>query len=226
MGFWGKWLWPGREPDAGKMNGDAFRRRGELALARARDMATQRGWVIPEQDEQLLAEALAELENFGFIPSFLPDMAYVAFCLDGDITRFRSFPHRTLLRIRNLEGQPLFTRVLLPGHEAVTEEDSYVDLLWEAAAAAGASEYLSGVSWGMDFHDTRRGFLNYTFAQRRHSVHIIIDLDRWDATALRSITTSVTPSKFDLIYDGVELFCWVDVKRADRFLALLANADS
>lgn len=221
MGFWEKWFRTGSKPDAGKMNRAAFRRRGELALARAGDVVTQRGWVILEQDEQLLADTLGQLDEFGFLPSFIPDMAYVAFCVNGDLKQFRSSPHRTLLRVRNLEGQPLFTRVLLPGHDAVTEEDSYVDLLWEAAAAAGASEYLSGVNWGMDFPGTRRGFLNYTFAQRRHSVQIIIDGDRWDLTALRTITTSITPSKFDLIHDGAELFCWVEVKRADKFLALL-----
>lgn len=184
-------------------------------------MARQRGWVILEQDEELLAAALSQLDAFGFTPSFVPDMTYVAFCLDGDLTRFRRAPQSLLLRLRNLEGQPLFNRVLLPDPDGVGGQDSYVDLLWEAAAAAGTSEYLSGVSWGMDFDDARRGFVNYTLAQRRHSVRIIIDAARWDPAALREIGTSVTPSHFDLIFEGTELFCWVAAKKADRFLASL-----
>lgn len=221
MGLWDRWFRFRRKNSAGQVNGAAFRRRGELALARARDVTRQHGWVLLEQDEELLAQALDQLDAFGFTPSFVPDLAYVAFCLSGDLTRFRHAPQRLLLRLRNLEGQPLFNRVLLPDPDGVGGRDSYVDLLWEAAAAAGTSEYLSGVSWGLDFADTRRGFVNYTLAQRRHSVQIIIEAARWDPAALREITTSVTPSHFDLIFDGTELFCWVAVRNANRFLASL-----
>lgn len=221
MGLWGKWFRSRRRQAAGKVNDAAFRRRGEPALARAREVVRQRGWVLLEQDEELLAQALDQLGTFGFSPSFIPDMAYVAFRLDGDLTRFRRAPHSLLLRLRNLEDQPLFNRVVLPDPDGVSDQDAYVDLLWEAAAAAGTSEYLSGVNWGMDFSDTRRGVVNYTLARRRHSVRIIIAAARWDPVALRELTTSVTPSHFDLIFQGTELFCWVAVKQADRFLALL-----
>lgn len=198
-------------------------RRGELALTRARDILRQRGWVIPEQDEQLLRETLAELHELSFRPAFVPDAAYVAWQLGGDFTAFRSSPHRVLLGLRALEEEPLFQRVLLPHPAGVENEDSYVDLLWEAAAAAGTSEFLSGVNWGMDFRRTRRGFLNYTFAQRRHSTSITIDQDHWDQTALRQITTSVTPSSHDLIFDGTALFCWAPVRQAGRMLTALSG---
>lgn len=227
MGYWG-WLSKLFRPADESPQGDdktasaTSRRHGELALERARVEVTRRGWEISAQDAQLLHHTLVVLRGFGFLPKFLPDAAYVAHQLDGDLSRLRASPYRVLLGLRAMEDEPLFSRVLLPEPDGVTDDEAYVDLLWEASAVVGTSEYLSGVNWNMDPERTKRGFLSYTFAQRRHTIRIRIDLGRWDGEALRQLATSITPSTYDVIFDDASLFCWVPAKRSDEFLALLA----
>ncbi|MGP6174434.1 hypothetical protein [Corynebacterium sp. A21] len=216
-GFWGKlFRWNRADEPA-----SSHERRGEHSLLRAREYAAEQGWVFSEQQEQLLADTLAELRRFGFYPSFPIDIAYTAYRCKGGMPAFIKQPFRQLLKLRGPELEPLFNRVLLPDRDFVSDEDAYVDLLWEAVAAAETSELLSNVNSRMDFQHTGRGTLSYTFGQRRVTHKIRIDLDLGDKEAVREIAASVSPTNYDLIYDGENFYCWVPTRHTAAFLQLL-----
>lgn len=216
-GFWGKLFRWNRASEQASSQG----RRGEHSLARAREYAAEQGWVFNEEHEQLLADALEELRRFGFRPSLPIDMAYAVYHCKGGLRSFLQQPYRELLKLRGPELEPLFNRVLLPDRDFVSDEDAYVDLLWEAVAAAETSELLSNVNSRMDFQHTRRGTLSYTFGQRRITHKIRIDMDLGDKEAVREIVASVSPTNYDLIYDGEDFYCWVPTRNSAEFLQLL-----
>lgn len=197
--------------------------RSTLAIARARAHASDRGWVFSEQQEQTLSDTLRQLSRFGFHPSTPIDIAYVAYHCPGGLARFMRRPGRELLKLRGPELEPLFNRVLLPHPDSLHDGDFYVDLLWEAATVAETVEFLRNISLTTDPDDPWQGALSYTFAQRRVTHRVQLDLPQGDPKVIAGIAANVSPTSFDLISDEDNFYCWVRTRSTREFLALLQH---
>lgn len=195
--------------------------RSTLAITRARARAVEHGWIFSEQQEQTLSDTLQQLSCFGFHPSTPIDIAYVACHCPGGLTRFMAQPGRVLLNLRGPELEPLFNRVLLPHPDSLHDEDSYMDLLWEAAAVAETAEFLRNISITTDLDDPWQGTLSYTFAQRRVTHQVQFDLPQGDPKVIAGIAANVSPTNFDLISDEGNFYCWVRTRSTREFLAFL-----
>ncbi|MDO5669147.1 MAG: hypothetical protein Q4G50_04010 [Corynebacterium sp.] len=225
MGFWNRLFSTGAD---------------RIIDARAAGTTLPRRWRTPEPEElccdpreaaQILLLALDNAEALGFVPRREITVDDIDFNFYNGPQGFRLEHLSALLRLSDEDGGSLFPRAMVFDAECVESNDTYAQLLWQIADAAGTTDRFAEVHcdlhFGPDFADNPVGEMSYLCGGEARQLDIAVEGEWADPDVVRHLFEDATPEGHRWVPTGdYGIHVWVPEEHADEVARIFATEDT
>jgi len=225
MGFWNRLLSTGAD---------------RLIDARAAGTALPRRWRTPETEElccdpreaaQILLLALDSAEALGFTPRREITVDDIDFNFYNGPQGFRLEYLSALLRLSEDDGTPLFPHAMVFDAECVESNDTYAQLLWQIADAAGTRDRFTEVHcdlhFGPGFADNPVGEMSYLCGGQARHLDIAVEGEWADPDVVRQLFEDATPEGHRWVSTGdYGIHVWPLEEHAAEVARIFASEDT
>lgn len=184
----------------------------------------------PREAAQVLLLALDNAADLGFTPRREITVDDVDFNFYNGADGFRLEHLSALLQLTEDDGTPLFERCFVFDPECVDANDTYSQLLWQIADAAGTRDRFADVHcdlhFGPSFADNPVGELSYFHDGEVVHLNVAVEGDWADPEVVRQIFKHATPQGHRWVSTGdYGVHAWVVDEHADEVARIFAAED-
>lgn len=185
----------------------------------------------PREAAQVLLLALDSASDLGFTPRREITVDDIDFNFYNGAAGFRLEHLSGLFRLTDDDDSPLFARTFVFDPECVESNDTYAQLLWDIAEAAGTRDRFAEVHcdlhFGPGFHDNPVGEFSYLCGGEAVHLDVAVEGDWADPDVVRQIFEDATPEGHRWVATGdYGVHVWATDAHAGEVARIFAIEDT